>query len=702
MQTRSSRSTVGRTKPSRRRISYREQSSSDGSDYESPDELYAEPAKPRRSPQSRRPPPTTTIIKKRKINRSVTLGRPLKKKAKVDPTSNRDNHLEEQGEEIPAVTKCSPPWHNLPYEILLQVFQYASYPLCDSLFRPTPAIPWLLRNALVCKAFAEPALSALYYSPPLYPPTRARGLLAWLTAQSPSSMFNYKSKIKYLEIEATSILLHKYLGSDPISLDQLIRLTPQIRGIGIHLLSDQPEYRTQLSLVNKRPGVVYNKAIFDALRETKVRLLKWKWNLNFNRPGTTRDSYPWTVLKSLHSEAPFQTLRSLSIVKYESKQAMTESELASAIKALPNLSRLNLESWATYSGKLLPLLPRGLESLRIASCSALTSDSIHAFLLTHGSSLRDLILDHNQSLDLAFLADFAIACPLLEIFSMNMTFFSPYSTSYDAEPKFGALLLPGTQPTWPTTLRSLELLQLRKWYSDSAEVFLRSLINSAPDLLQLRHLVLKGSVEGIGWRDRASFRDRWISKLQKVFLRHSPPPKKISLHKAPFIEGNVTADETSPLNAPSEPQNVPPRRSGLRSKASQQLSHVAIPKDVLSTESDSDTPVVPRSTRRSIRLKEQEHEADYSDRAISTGPADHSRPGQSDNGDSQAPITLSEDEEDGQLFVQGMCDVVDIRIDNLRPAENQFSENDFLDEEPSGDEDWDGDDGLPGDGGYAW
>ncbi|MCJ1382686.1 hypothetical protein MMC17_005799 [Xylographa soralifera] len=701
MQTRSSRSSAGRLKPSRRRISYREESSSEGSDYESPDELYAESTRSQRSIQRKRQPPITTIARKRKI-KCATLGRPLKKKARFDPTSTQHNHLEERGEGIDTITRYSPPWHTLPYEVLLQVFQYASYPLCDNLFTPTPAIAWLLRSALVCKAFAEPALSALYYSPPLYPPTRAQGLLAHLTAQSPSSTFNYKSKVKYLEIEATDILLHKYSGLDPISLDELIRVSPQVRGIGIHLRSDQPEYRTQLSLVNKRPGVVYNKAMFDALRETKVRLLKWKWNLNFNRPGATRDSYPWTVLKSLHSEAPFQTLRSLSIVKYESKQVMTELELASAIKSLPNLSRLNLESWATYSGKLLPLLPNGLKSLRIASCSALTSDSFHAFLLTHGSELRELILDHNQSLDLAFLVDFAMACPLLENFSMNMTFFSPYSTSYDAEPKFGALLLPGTLPTWPTTLRSIELTQLRKWYSDSAEVFLRSLVNSALDLVQLRHLVLKVSIEGIGWRDRASFRDRWIGRLQKVFLRRSPPPTEIFMPKAPVTEEDMKTIETTKPHAPSNSQDVPPRRSGLRRKRIQQLSHIAIPKDILSSESDSDTPIVSRNTRRSKRLKEQEQDANYGDRATSTSVADQFKPGHSGDADSGSPRTLSKEDEDEQLFIHGMCDVVDIRIDNLRPAENQFSEKDFLDEEPSGDEDWDGDDGLPGDGGYAW
>jgi hypothetical protein len=50
-----------------------------------------------------------------------------------------------------------------------------------------------------------------------------------------------------------------------------------------------------------------------------------------------------------------------------------------------------------------------------------------------------------------------------------------------------------------------------------------------------------------------------------------------------------------------------------------------------------------------------------------------------------------------------MCDVVVIRIDNQRPRETQYNEGDFLDDEVSGDEDWNGYDDI-GDVGhsYAW
>lgn len=61
-----------------------------------------------------------------------------------------------------------------------------------------------------------------------------------------------------------------------------------------------------------------------------------------------------------------------------------------------------------------------------------------------------------------------------------------------------------------------------------------------------------------------------------------------------------------------------------------------------------------------------------------------------------------EDDDTRVDYVQGLCDVVSIRIDNLRPADTQFSEGDFLNSEESGDEDWNGEDWEPGDDGHAW
>jgi hypothetical protein len=54
-----------------------------------------------------------------------------------------------------------------------------------------------------------------------------------------------------------------------------------------------------------------------------------------------------------------------------------------------------------------------------------------------------------------------------------------------------------------------------------------------------------------------------------------------------------------------------------------------------------------------------------------------------------------------ERFIQGMCTVVDVRIDNQRPREEQFNESHFLDSEASGDEEWTEGAEVNEDG-YAW
>lgn len=52
----------------------------------------------------------------------------------------------------------------------------------------------------------------------------------------------------------------------------------------------------------------------------------------------------------------------------------------------------------------------------------------------------------------------------------------------------------------------------------------------------------------------------------------------------------------------------------------------------------------------------------------------------------------AEPEKQGEVFIQGMCDIVSIRVDNLRPMQDPLTEQDFLDSEPGGDDDYNGHD----------
>ena len=139
------------------------------------------------------------------------------------------------------------------------------------------------------------------------------------------------------------------------------------------------------------------------------------------------------------------------------------------------------------------------------------------------------------------------------------------------------------------------------------------------------------------------------------------------------------------------------------------FSHVAVPKNNSDPDSDTDVPRPRRPPiRRSNRLKDMDNEDFYQSRDMQIIPEDAPLKGVSSSvgevGKNKAATQggKEEDEKGKEYFIQGMCDIVDIRIDNLRPAERQYSERDFLDQELSGDEEWNGDDALPGGTGYAW
>lgn len=711
-----------RSRAARSGISYRE-SSSDDSEGDIPDQPYISTSRASRSRQPLRPQRTKAHVGPSERKRRAPprrSSRPLKqrRKLKEPKPQHTSGQSKVRGVEVPGILQLGgriPPWQTLPYHLLLQIFQYASYPLVDESFEPTASVSWLLNSAMICKAFCEPALSTLYYAPPLSPPSRMHGLIAHLSTQGPSSTFNYKGKIRYLDMEATSTLVRKYGGRVPVDLGDLLVHTPQLQGLGIHLVSDQPRYRKRDNARTRTVKAVYQKSIFSALETSKISLRTWKWN---SRLAGSR--YSSLDMKEIYCSSPFQTLRSLVVVNFQTLETQSassqsiEEELAAAINSLPSLKRLSFEISSVVNEKMLPSLPENLESFHIIDCSSITSDMLGVFLVTHGRNLRELVLDHNKLLNLSFLVDLAASSPKLERLKMNMTYYNSHFTFQDSEPQYDTLLLPGEEPTWPASLQVLELLQLRKLHADSAKDFFSSLINSASTLMNLRKLVIKASLDSLelGWRDRASFRDEWIGKLQHVFLRHSTTPnphmRSIGIfkeHKRQLAEVH-SADPNETRNAGAD-ETTPGRPDICRSGTSR-FRHVEILRTASDSDSDSDVKSFPK--RRSSRLKQQDDKSDVASNSSAWNTSSsrlrqHLKPSdisgsteESDTGAGSTDVVRAEED----LYIQGLCEVVDVRIDNQRPTEEQFHENDFLDEEPAGDEDWNGDDTLPGEGSHAW
>ena len=635
--------------------SYREEStdaSFDGPvEDEDPESLVAAPTedqpppsesvptpRPRRQPRPRRSA-TKPKQTKRTSRSSGQVGRALHKRTKTDKD---DGIILESG--------VIPPWQTLPYHVLLDIFLRASYPLLDEgRSDRNDSVKWLVNVALLCRSFQEPALAALLHCPPLLPANKAHALLNLLSQPSDSLSMNYSSKIKKLHIEVEPVLLYKRPTLGFLDLATLIEKTPQVHTVRLYHKDDYAVGIPPWHITQSR--WMYPNALFSALNASGVLLRSWDWNSRFLETDVLLG------FMAFHHQRPaFRGLRELKLLHLNDSQLDEFSDegggcLVDAIKSLPEIQRLEFLESSMVSGQVLTNLPHTIRSLTLRNCDRMWSTDLTAFLTSHGANLQELSLSHNRHLSMSFIQYLGQSCPNLEIFKMDLSMHDA-SIYHDVEPHFEKLLSRTETPTWPVKLQEIELIQLRKWDDATAEVFFTSLVNAAPDLRDLRKLGISAILK-IGWRDRASFRERWISRLEKVFLRRSLPPnpnlrsiRKRQLKPSNLVAANFAAAET--LGDESRPGTA---------------------------NSGPSTP----TKRQSTRLAQQSSVEAEDSRANSlrgTSPSDVAK-------------------------TQGMCDIVSIRIDNQRPAEMQYNENDFLDDELSGDEDWNGADFDPAPG-YAW
>lgn len=381
-------------------------------------------------------------------------------------------------------------------------------------------------------------------------------------------------------------------------------------------------------------------------------------------------------MKTIHAENAFCNLKDLTLTRFETDDRSEDVEngsppsqeelLASAIAVLPRLKTLSFESSTIANKHLLPLLPKNLISLSFTNCERLTSEDLQSFLVTHGAHMEELILDHNRSLDLSFLIDLKPSCPRLEILRMDLNYYSSLAFSNDSDPNYEEMLAEGEIPSWPATLNVIEIEYLRKWTPIAAKGFFSSLIDSAADLPYLRELKISAMVD-IDWRERAAFRNEWTARFEHVFLRKATPP-------SPHLVSLRAFREWKAAQAPVKEKND----SFIDSDGAEH-----------SGDDEDDMPLMSRA-RRGEKGKEKWNPGRLRTRA---------RPSSS-GGDSGSEHPDTPNTEHEGLVVQGMCDKVIFRLDNFRPREERFDENDFLDSEASGDEDWDGNDYVAD--GYAW
>ncbi|KAF2271717.1 uncharacterized protein EI97DRAFT_453517 [Westerdykella ornata] len=562
-----------------------------------------------------------------------------------------------------------PDWLRLDYDIVVDILTYAAEPLLDENSAPTSSVAWLARTALVCRTWSKPALTALYRVPPILD-KRCRPnarLIQRLTDPQTDTWMNYAHQVRRLEIDRTRI--------SPLSayLSPLVSSLRAVKEIDFFDPSDRPPYREGKARMRRW---FYPDTLFTAMEQAEMRLRSWSWNSTYCARGPL-----W--MKDVHGNRAMRTLRDITLRKFqaderppgnselEDKNSRTEELIASSLAVLPYLESITFESCTAVNARLLPLLPDSLVNLKIVNCGALNSQALEAYLISHGRHLKTLTLNHNQMLDLDWLVGLKIWAPCLEVLQVDTHFYNTLATSTSNEPLYDELLTVGAVPTWPSTLRILDMQFLRNWSPVAAVAFFQSLIDSAPDLPHLQELTITAIVD-TEWRERAEFRKKWTHAFEKVFKRKWEPP-------SPHL---VSLDAYSQWK---ESQQDP-----FRDNAVDVRGH-----DSLTTSSDEHSTAASRTATRSER---------WSSKRLRNRT--RRSPGRYTETDSSSEHTSDEpDKEDAEpliKFVQGKCHKVEFKIDNSRPQEQIFDEEDFLDDDNSEeDEEWNGVDEEE-DEGLAW
>ncbi|KAK0741690.1 hypothetical protein B0T21DRAFT_399669 [Apiosordaria backusii] len=557
-----------------------------------------------------------------------------------------------------------PDWASLPYFVWVQVLEDASSSLEDS-----HRAKWLLSASTTCRAFAEPALTAMYRRPPLATRGMAHNLMRLLDKDPATTLFNYRVKIERLCIDVNEIAskLHKGVALNWVS---LIGHLPRLKALELYNWKDDPVMRDMGSNLRWR----YPHQIFEGLEESRARLSEWRWNRRF-----TEHSIEFSDIKKFHQNQ-LSSLKKLTFLNYQlpSLEATSRDDdaellmrdnafidsIADVISALPVLEHVVFEYSNAVDDRLLSKLPKNLKALDLINCCEVTDDDLAGFLLSHGHRIKSLTLRHNRALSLSWLTILGTACPQLHSLHMDFKIIAQIELGYrNIIPTCDLLQRFDNAPIWPTSLASLELKDFKHWTAEAADVFFQSLVDSAPNLLKIREIDLKVMLD-VPYQRRSDFRDKWSNTLKNVFLRD---------------DFNDDTGITS-LRAPPV-QTTPPLSASVK-KARKAGSTDA-----------ADSP-----SRRSSRIAEQY--SNPSSRASSVG--------RDLRGGVQGGFSYAEpdtDDDDLMPDADEPEEEEDMVVDKEEePVAMPYSMNDFVDEGSEGDEsdeDWDGD-GDGEDEGYAW
>ncbi|KAI1769708.1 hypothetical protein GGR53DRAFT_473672 [Hypoxylon sp. FL1150] len=620
-----------------------------------------------------------------------------------------------------------PPWTTAPYLVFVSVFDYIAAPIRDPSSRREDvfeAVATLTSAARACKTFTEPALKNLYKCPPFlhqWRYTKAPNLsfsqfINTLNLPSDTTVINYHPKVEILRLAVRAVIGQKN-STNYTSLPEVARNLPRLSHLELYHEFDEPPYRRLdehirfkcssdelMEILAPQTGDERNNAI--ALTE----LQSWRWNSRL-----TDESLSLDKLEKFHKNPNFVTLRKVAFLNYQlpswgliprlrdtkemqEQDALKITQLAACISALPHLEHLTLESCTLANGSLLQQLPKTLKRLELINCWEVTATDLYEFLLTHGGHLQSLTLNHCQSLSLGFLPVLRSACPNLEHLYMDLSYFRHHEHYADNKPEYETLLTEDEVPAWPSSIQSIEILHMRKWGRRAAETFFGSLLQSAQDLPYLRRLAFRVALD-IGWRQRRELRELWVDKMTKVFKRKSKPPRNLTtISDVPTEVQQKTREESRskdkrPLAAPMRRStrlaDISPAQTSSESDKASVSKRGTTRASVISKRGMARASAISKELKRlrgsGMLLKEQDADDEESEDELAADHSEHSYQG-------RKVRRISKHSPANDEYIHGLCDIVDIQVDNHRPTERQFDMDDFLDSVEESDPDWDGGD----------
>lgn len=228
-----------------------------------------------------------------------------------------------------------PPWQTLPYHVLLSIMQHAAYPLYIGASTDTGGARWLLNTSELCASFHDACIGALMYNPPTFPAHRAHWLIDLLHASTRHDLAPNPSDITQSNKGKLTLDYRPKVKSLDIEVRQLL-----VKKSGIDL-DDLLKYTPRLKKLRLYHNHdIYSKRYIWALPENARSKGRWSYDKLFDKLDECHivlDTFEWNG-RFLMDDTSLSTLATVSAESASLKQlrSVTFRNLS-----LPDVAALN-------------------------------------------------------------------------------------------------------------------------------------------------------------------------------------------------------------------------------------------------------------------------------------------------------------------------------------------------------------------------